>query len=170
MRRFVSSLIVLGSLASTTACMHITTKVPGTLDMRSDGAEASADTSVVQYGKDVSRTGFDAIVSGDGVQQSGSHVTIADRKLWALAYFPIMNESATEEIQAALGKGALRKVKVGQTYSVIDVAILYGGSLVTGFVGLSGIYALFMPPVTATFEGDRIGASAAAAAAASPSP
>lgn len=169
MRRIVSPLLVVAAMASTTACTHITTKVPGTLDMRSDGAEAAPDTSVAQYGKDISRSGFDAILSGDGVQQSGSHVTVADRKLWALRYFPIMNESATEEIQAAMGTGALRKVKIGETETIIDVAIAYGGSLVTSVVGLSGIYALFMPPTTVTFEGDRIGASAAAAATA-PSP
>ena len=170
MRRIISPLLVVAAMASTTACTHITTKVPGTLDMRSDGAEAAPDTSVTQYGKDTSRSGFDGIVSGDGVQQSGSHVTVVDRKLWALSYFPIMNESATEEIQAAMGTGALRKVKIGETESIIDFAIYYGGSFVTSFVGLSGFYALVMPPKTVTFEGERIGVSAAAAAAATPSP
>lgn len=156
MRRIVSSLLVVVALSTTTACSHITTKVPGTLDMRTDGAEATLDTTAPQYGRDVARTGFDAILSGDGVQQSGAHVTVVDRKLWALRYFPIMNESATEEIQAAMGKGALRKVKIGETDSVIDIGILYGGAFITSFVGLSGIYGLFMPPTTVTFEGDRI--------------
>jgi hypothetical protein len=170
MRRIVSSLLLVAAMASTTGCLHITTKMPGTLDMRSDGADVAPDPSTAQYGKDVSRTGIDAILSGDGVQQSGAHVTVVDRKLWALRYFPIMNPSATEEMQAALGTGALRNVKIGETRSVIDVVIDLGGNAVTSFVGLSPLYSLVMPPITVTFEGDRIGASAAAAAAAAPSP
>jgi hypothetical protein len=165
MRRIVSSLLVVVALATTTACTHITTKVPGTLDMRSDGAEATPDTTVVQYGRDVARTGFDGLLTGEGVQQTGAHVTIADRKLWALHYFPIMNESATEEIQAALGTGALRKVKIGETESIIDLAVTYGGGAVTSIVALSGIYALFMPPTTVTFEGDRVAVAGAPVAA-----
>jgi hypothetical protein len=170
MHRLLSLLLVVVALPSTSACFHITTKVPGVIDMRSDGADMPTDTKPLTLGRDVSRTGVEAILMGDGTQQSGARVTVADRKFWAVGLVPLVNASTSEEIQAAVGTGTLRRVKVGESETVIDVAMYLGGSFVTSFVGLSGIWALFMPPLTASFEGERIAADGGAVAAAPSTP
>ena len=112
----------------------------------------------------MARTGFDAIIWGDGVSVSGPHVTVKDRRYWALRLVPIANESATEEIAAAVGdNGAVKKVKIGDGYDLYSFGIHYVGRLVTSVVFLSWAYELFMPPWTATFEGDRISTGASSA-------
>jgi formylmethanofuran dehydrogenase subunit B len=162
MRRIVSSVLVAAALAAS-GCTHITTKVPGTLDMRSDGADATPDTRPMTLGKEMSRSNFDAIMLGDGVQQSGSQVKVIDRKYWILQLVPATNESATEEIQAAMGSGALRKVKFGETQSVTDVVVGYVGAIVP-------IVGLVVPPRTVTLEGERVQTGVGGGAASVPTP
>jgi hypothetical protein len=152
----------------TSACTHITTKVPGTLDLRSDGSSLPASTMTTSLPSDLARSGFDGFVKGEGVQQYGSRVTVADRKVWFIGLVAVMNESATEEIQAALGSDALRRVKIGESHTIVDVAIVYVGNLVTSLVGLSPLYTLFMPTRTVTFEGERVRTGARGEAPASP--
>ncbi len=131
-------------------CNHITTRVPGVLDLRSDGSGAPAES---QPAKAESRTGFDAILWGDGVQGSGS-VTVVDRKYWLIkGLFPIANESATEEIAAATGDGALRNVHIGELYSGWD----FGISVIVGIIPVVDFIApCVMPPLDVTFSGTRV--------------
>lgn len=158
--RIVHLLVVTAVLLSA-ACQTVTVKVPGTLDMRSDGAGAPAAPGWKPLDAKMARTGFDAIIWGEGVTRSGPHVTVKDRRYWALRLVPIANESATEEIAAAIGdNGALKKVQIGDGYDLYSLGIALGGSIITSFVGLSWIYAIVMPPWNATFEGDRISTGA----------
>lgn len=107
------------SLFAATGCSHITTKVPGVLDMRSDGGLAPVDKDK----KSAERSGFDAIMNGEGVK-GGSDVQVVDRKYWILDLFPVLNESATEEIGAAMGSdGALRNVRIGEQYSFANFGV-----------------------------------------------
>jgi hypothetical protein len=161
--RIVHLLVVTAVLLSA-GCQTVTVKVPGTLDMRSDGAGAPAASGGKPLDAKMARTGFDAIIWGDGVSVSGPHVTVKDRRYWALRLVPIANESATEEIAAAVGdNGAVKKVKIGDGYDLYSFGIRYVGRLVTSVVLLSWAYELFMPPWTATFEGDRISTGASSA-------
>lgn len=132
------------------ACNHVTTKVPGVLDLRSDGTEAPAETSAPAGG----RSGFDSWISGAGLQGT-SQITIEDRKFWLLRLFTISNESATEEINAAMGpSGGLRSVTIGDTFSGTDLLLSMGIGLCTA--PLAGIGGLVVPPFTATVSGTRI--------------
>jgi hypothetical protein len=138
-------LLLLFALGGTFGCNHVTTRVPGILDMRTEGGDAPTAPAKV-----TSRSGFDSILWGDGVKSAGSQVSIEDRKYWIIRLINIANESATEEINEALGpKGVARKVSVGDTYTLMDFAVGLCGSIIP----LAG-FAL--PPFTATFEGTLI--------------
>lgn len=110
---------LLAVLAFGVGCNHITTKVPGVLDLRSDGSDAAVDSTAP---KEAPRAGFDGLLWGDGVQGSGQ-VTVVDRKYWLLNLLAMGNESATEEINAAMGDGGLKGVTIGEQYTLGDFGI-----------------------------------------------
>jgi hypothetical protein len=149
------------ALSLTSGCYHITTKVPGVLDLRSDGSGAETDSAGP---KDGSRTGFDAILWGDGVQGSGQ-VTVVDRKYWFIGLIPMGNESATEEIGSATGTGALKGVMIGEQYTLID----FGIGFCATYIPIAGC---FVPPRDFKLSGSRVKPSSGAAASdlASPRP
>lgn len=89
--------------------MTVTSKMPGVLDLRSDGADAPVRSEPLP--PSATRTGFDAFAFGEGVK-GGADVVIEDRSHFALSLIPIGNESSTGEWQAALGGQALRNVAV----------------------------------------------------------
>lgn len=136
------------------ACHHVTTKVPGVLDLRSDGSEAAVAKDAPKTSEETARTGFGAIMNGDGVTGT-SNVSIVDRKYWIIGLIPIMNESATEEIQAAMGDGAMRNVKVGDSFTVTDIGISIAGGFLS-WVPVVGLVNLILPPFDVTVSGTRI--------------
>lgn len=157
-------LLLVLTLAVLTAsgCQHITTRVPGTLDMRSDGATAAAaplpPAVPTMIAGSTTRRDFDAILWGAGVQPSGSHVGLEDRKYWLIGLIPIGNTSASEEITAAMGTEALKNVVMGETFGVYDIAITLLTPTIAGFltVGAGSAVNLVLPPMTFTLQGDRI--------------
>lgn len=124
-------------------CLHITTKVPGVLDLRSDAAEAPANPKPPTGGRD----GFDSILKGDGVQGK-DNVTIDDRKFWVIGLIPLRDDGGPELINAAIGDGALRNVTIGEQFTLLD-SLGYG--IATDVIsvctfGLGGILGAVMPP------------------------
>jgi hypothetical protein len=150
-------LLTLLAIVFATGCNHIDTKVPGVLDLRSDASDAPVDTTAPRA---EARSGTDAFIWGDGAIQSGTQVTITDRKWWLLkGLVPISNESATEEIAAAVGDSALRNVKLGESLSWMDVAVSIVPAGVP-FVGTTIEYAV-MPPMDVTMTGQHVRTPAA---------
>lgn len=143
--------LALGVLAALSgACTHITTSVPGVLDLRSDGAGAAVDTKAPTG----ARGGFDALMDGDGVTGTAGEIKVEDRKYWVCGLLPVLNESATEEINAAVGPGAMRNVRIGEQFTVLN---WFTGACVRALpvVNIAGI---IMPPRDFRFWGTRIAA------------
>jgi hypothetical protein len=148
---------------SATGCLHITTKVPGVLDLRSDAAEVPANPKPPTGARD----GFDSILKGDGVQGK-DNVTLDDRKYWVIGLIPLRDDSGTELIQNATGDGGvLRNVTIGEQFTLLDSV----GSVCVGAVGsvcvIGSLVGLVLPPVDFKVTGVR---GKAASASAEPPP
>lgn len=139
--------LVAALAAGATGCTHITTTVPGVLDLRSDGSAATVETKAATG----ERSGFDAIMNGDGVKGT-SDVMIEDRKYWVCSLFPVLNPSATEEISAAVGTSAMRNVRIGEQYTLLN----WGVSVCVSLIPLVNIAGLVMPPRDFRFWGTRL--------------
>jgi hypothetical protein len=96
-------------------CQHITTKVPGVLDLRSDATEVPANPKAPAGARD----GLDSWIKGDGVQGK-DNITISDRKFWVIGLIPLRDDSGTELINQAMGDGVLRNVTIGEQVTVMD--------------------------------------------------
>jgi hypothetical protein len=177
--RNVIPAVVAVVMAAGAGCHHITTRVPGTLDMRSDGAGATpGKTDPKKVPADIARTGFDSILWGDGVAaNSGATIDVSDRKYWAIGLISIANESETEELNAVLANGGVRKVVIGEKESGTDVLIgfvPYALQLIPFVGNLAGaVAAIVTPPRTTTLTGELIsgyGTAAPAAAASTTTP
>ncbi len=100
-------------------CMHITSEVPGVLDLRSDGADSDVRAEAVTA-SEASREGVMGFFAGAGAQGS-KDVTIVDRNslvaVGPLILMSVLNSSSTEEWNAALQNGALRNVTIGEQIS-----------------------------------------------------
>ena len=146
----LTAIAVLGAASS--GCYHITTHMPGVLDLRSDASEAPTDS---KPSKDA-RSGFDGILWGDGVDGAGT-VSVDDRKYWVLGLFPVANESATEEVQSAVGDGALRNITVGEQVTPVDAGVFFCAEPVISFctLGLGGLLAFVLPAIDFKLTGTR---------------
>ncbi len=140
-------------LLNLSGCLHVTSKVPGVLDLRSDGADAPINTEPLPTG--AARTGFDGFAYGAGVAGQ-SDVQIEDRNHFVLALIPIANESSTEEWQMALGDGHLRNVSMNEQYGVMTFFVAF----VKGLVPVVGGFIQGTWDVRA--KGTRIAGGAAA--------
>ena len=151
---------LLTSLAAAAAvcagCNHIDTRVPGVLDMRSDGAAlATAEPLTVRP-----RDGLDGFVAGPGIASTGGAVSVEDRQHFALLLIPLMNDNATEELRICTEKAAVRDITIGDGRTGGDalwVAAGYVASVVPFVGGLANIAMnIVLPPWTATFSGTRV--------------
>jgi hypothetical protein len=115
MRRIVPLLVAVGFGAG---CSTVTSKIPGVLDLRSDGAAAPVNTGALPP----PRSGFDGFAWGEGVK-GGPDVVIEDRSHLALNLVPIANESSTEEWRTAIGDQALRNVAITEQESLMAVVV-----------------------------------------------
>ena len=168
----VCAVLALGALlASTVGCRAFEANVPGVLDLRSDGAQAATIEEKLPAGE-TTRDGFGGILTGEGVKANKADVTVEDRHWWILGLFKIANPSMKEEMAAALGKNAMRKVYVGEQLAGTDVVIgIVGGiPVVVPFIGYLWILAweAIAPPMTGTFSGTRIAATGGSAAPMAP--
>ncbi len=168
LHRTVCTVAVLVASLASTGCYSFTANVPGVLDLRSDGSAATPLTAEKLPVGETSREGFGSFFTGAGAQATGADVTIEDRHWWVLGLFNIVNTSAKEEMQAALGKNAMKNVYVGEQMTLIDGAITIVPNIIgsvlswTGIGALIYIFDLFTPPMTFQASGTRIAASAGA--------
>jgi len=105
---------------TSSGCYHVTSKVPGVLDLRSDGADSTVDSSPLPKG--ATREGFDAFAYGAGVT-GAADVLIEDRNHYVIDLVPILNESSTEEWKSALGDGALRNIAITEQFGGMSVLL-----------------------------------------------
>lgn len=154
-RTAIAQLLVLAALGFSSGCHHLTTNVPGVLDMRTDGSAATAAPRKAGVGE---RTGFDGIMYGEGVQGT-SELKVTDRKYWACSLVPVLNESATEEITTAVGpNGALRNVKIGEQFTFMN----WLTQAVVNVLPVVNVLNIIMPPHDFHFWGTPIEAASAA--------
>ena len=156
------SVLSLTAVAAT-GCLHTTTKVPGVLDMRTDGSGAASRTVSVKD-PELAREGFGSFLWGSGVQGT-KEIAVEDRKWWIIDLIPMFNESATEEIKAGLGSGAIRNVKIGDQLQLMDVGL----SVAKACACLLPYYA-FPLSFTATFTGTPIDVGVRSESTAVPAP
>lgn len=160
-------LAVVGALVTTvTGCFHYTANVPGVLDLRSDGSDAAPASGPIVVKEGVTRSGFDEILDGKGVQVNGSTVIVEDRHTWigitslAPGMLLLFNGDSRPEMEVALGeKGALRNVYIGHRYDVMDFLIEFGEGVVLGLCPpLSAVVFTCVPPGNMTFtaSGQRV--------------
>lgn len=163
-RNAIAPLLALAALAAGGGCHHLTSKVPGVLDMRTDGSGAAAAPRKAGTGE---RTGFDGLMYGDGVQGT-NELKVTDRKYWVCSFFPIINESATEEITVALGPGgALKNCRIGEQYTIMN----WLTQTVVSILPVVSVLNIIMPPHDFYFHGVPVaGASAAVPLPASDTP
>jgi hypothetical protein len=173
--RTVSAVTVLvASIASTTGCRSFTANVPGVLDLRSDGSQAAPVTTEKVPVGETTREGFGSFLTGSGVALKGADVSVEDRHWWFIGLFSIINGSMQEEMTAALGKGALKNVKVGETIGGMDAGLYAGGIAASIFIPFLGWYIInpavqaLMPTMTGTFSGTKIATSGGAGEAMPP--
>jgi len=115
MRRVVP-LVAAVSLGA--GCTTVTSKIPGVLDLRSDGADAPVNSAALPP----ARSGFDGFAYGEGVK-GGADVVIEDRSHFVLNLVPIANEFSTDEWRTAIGDQALRNVAITEQYTVMTWAV-----------------------------------------------
>ncbi len=154
---------LVGLLGLGGGCMHITSEVPGVLDLRSDGAEAPVTTTPLPA-SDVTRDGVGGFFSGAGAQGS-SDVTIEDRNslvaIGPLVLMSVLNSSSTEEWQAVVATdGALRNVTIGEQISLGAI----GATLVKGVCLCPIIGGWVAPTIDFKASGTRVGGFGSAAA------
>lgn len=132
-------LVVLPCLLSvglTASCYTRVISVPGIVDFRSDGSRL--DTA--PPGDVETRTGLDAVVSGEGPRNIDGRIVIEEREAWALGAFPVWNESATEELEEALTSGGvLCDVVIEERVTATDAALYL--TKVVPVINLIGIWA-----------------------------
>jgi len=118
---------LLAALFLSTGCYTVTSKMPGVLDLRSDGQDAPVDHS--ELAQSAKRDGFGGIAFGGGVSGSGD-VLIEDRNHYVLLLLPIMNESSSEEWRSALGDGQLRNIAITEGMSGMSVLSYLGKAII----------------------------------------
>ena len=156
------------------ACFPYHSRIPGVLDLRSDGMQAQkaplpaeVNDSSIQGGP---RQGLESFFLGKGMQTFGSKIAIEDRTYWLFWILPMFNKSVAEEISSATRGQALREVHLQQQYALNDVLIVYGSQFlnmvpVVGNVAAT-VAAVLTPSQTISLSGVRIQALGSASPAA----
>jgi hypothetical protein len=137
-KRLQPLLLVLSALAlaSASGCFRYQTRIPGVIDLRSEGAGLSGEPAKNAENPDVTRDAATAILAGDGLKATGTRVAIEDRTFWVLGLIPIYNPSMHEELSAALGHGhGLRHLKIKEQVGIMDVGITLLVRLCVGAAG-----------------------------------
>jgi 2-oxoglutarate dehydrogenase E2 component (dihydrolipoamide succinyltransferase) len=161
-RTLCAAAAIVAVTASVPGCRSFEANVPGVLDLRSDGSAAAPATDKLAPNPETTREGVGGILTGNGVQANGADVTIEDRHWWFIGLLKIINPSMKEEMAAALGKGAMKNVHVGEQEAFVDAGITIGMTVVSGIIPFIGwglllpITQALTPPMTGTFSGTRI--------------
>ena len=120
--RFVALVVV--ALASA-GCFHVTSSIPGVLDLRSDGSEAPVEDKPLPT-SDATRDGVGSFFLGSGAQ-GGSNVKIENREhflgLWVAFFIHPLNGDVDDEWSAVLANnGAARNVSIGEQLTIMGWA------------------------------------------------
>jgi hypothetical protein len=159
------------AVAMGSGCIHTNTKLPGVLDLRSDGSDAAPSTEPFKGTEEISREGFGSYINGEGLKITGDKVVIEDRNWHLVGLVHIVGDMAAAEY-AALPKGtALRSVKIGDALTGTDVVLEIVPSLLAWIpiVGLINLINL-APHMTITMTGTRIQSSGGGGGAVEPPP
>ncbi len=162
MKHLAIPLVLAAALSS--GCMHTTSKLPGVLDLRSDGSGAAPENDAVKTTPEVTRDGLGGWLTGEGLKVTGDKVVIEDRQWHIIGLFPAFNDMGAAEY-AALPKGTtMRSVKVGDGLVGTDVILAIAPSLVSWIpiVNLVGLINL-APRMTLNVSGTRVQGGAGAA-------
>jgi hypothetical protein len=110
-----------------TGCFRYQTRIPGVIDLRTDGAALPPDSEVQHYPPEIKRDEATGIIAGKGLVSNGHQVRIEDRSFWVLGLIPIYNQSIAEELQATLNSGGsqkgLRKLTLKEEVGLMDVGL-----------------------------------------------
>ena len=131
MLRTLLPLVVVAS----SGCLHIGAELPGVLDLRSDGAEASTLTTELPAGDAVNRAGFSGILLGDGATAAGEKASVVDRQHYLIDLVQL-TDGPKDELAAGVGKDAWRDVFVGDQFSLPDFGELLVKSYCTFGIGV----------------------------------
>lgn len=126
-RRNAIPLLLVWMVASTTGCMTTRTTLPGTLDLRSDGAEAPIAQGNVP--SSAAREGFDSVTGGAGVE-GRTDVVLRSRQHYLLGLISVMGDGADDEWRAAVGDQAMRNVQLQEGMTGGDVLVEAGKVLI----------------------------------------
>lgn len=156
------------------ACFPYHSKIPGVLDLRSDGmsAEPAPLPEEVRAEKvgGAPRDGFEGFFLGQGMQSYGSKIMIEDRTYWLFWVIPMFNKSVAEEVANASRGQALRQVHLQQEEAINDVIIVYGAQFLNMVPAVGSIAAMvaavLTPSQTISLSGVRIQAGPTAQASA----
>jgi hypothetical protein len=139
--------------AASSGCTHITSTLPGVLDLRSDGSEAPPNTDSIPL-SDATREGVGGFFLGTGATGSGD-VKIENRETFlglGLIFIHPLNGDVDDEWNAVLGKdGAARNVSVGEQLSIMG----WASEMVRGFCCIP-IFPFWALSVDVTGKATRI--------------
>ncbi|MDP2344187.1 MAG: hypothetical protein Q8O67_24730 [Deltaproteobacteria bacterium] len=118
-------LLVLCVAFASTGCSHVSSQIPGVLDLRSDGSEAATITEALPA-SDATRDGVGGFFLGTGATGS-SEVVVENRAHFLGLYIAFLihplNGDVEDEWKAVLGKdGAARNVSIGEKLSIMGWA------------------------------------------------
>lgn len=158
----LAPLVVVTAAAFGAGCTHVTSEVPGVLDLRSDGGDAPVRSEALAA--EASRDGISGFFSGAGTT-GATDVTIEDRNsllaVGPLVLMSVLNSSSTEEWRAALGKdGALRNLSIGEQVS----GMAFASTLVKEICLCPAVGGWVSPSIDFQASGTRISTGAAGVA------
>jgi hypothetical protein len=107
-------------ILASSGCFHVASKLPGVLDLRSDGGDCVVDHRPLPA--NATRKGFDAFAYGSGVSGTAD-VVIEDRNHYVINWMPIFNASSAEEWQSAVGRGALRDIAITERFGGMSLLL-----------------------------------------------
>ena len=161
MKHIAIPLVLAVALGS--GCLHTNTKLPGVLDLRSDGSDAATVTTALEKpDAEITRTGFGAIMWGDGLQVTGDKLALQDRQWHAIGLIPVFNDQLEAEYKAMPQGTALRGVVIGDQLSLVDIALEIVPTVVFSALVITSplnIVVAALPHMTINVSGTRIASS-----------
>jgi hypothetical protein len=135
-------------MVAPTGCFRYQTRIPGVVDVRTDGSEAAR--SGAQPPARAVRTGAQGLLLGRGTERRGDRIHVEDRRYDLRQAIPLVNPSAARELADATGaSGALRRVELTEQMTLLDV-------LYTFLAGYLPLGDWFTPSWTFTASGEPV--------------
>lgn len=148
-------------------CFHHQAYLPGVIDLRTDGSGLPTATRPPTVDPRQTRSGVEGYVTGEGLTVAGADVDVEDRHYWIAGLIPVINDSPTPEIAAALASSdALVQLEIREELDIVSVVGALIAQLVvpvTAWVAPPWSFGLHAKAV-ATRTGAPTGAASASAA------